>query len=205
MLKMRFWMGVAVGVVVILVLLQVWGTYLQRSIASAAQPQVLLPLRHATSINRSAHHDLPLVWLPGSPATNRDSWRLQRVGGEPVTLRLFDGKVIFLNLWSTTCTPCIAEMPDIERLAKSMSGENIVFLLVTPDEEQQVTKFLQQNPLQLPVYLGGKDIPEDLGFEGFPTTVVFDNSGSAVLRQIGAGRWNDERVRSYLRTLAGKQ
>ena len=45
-------------------------------------------------------------------------------------MRLSDlkGKVVFLNFWRTSCGPCIAEMPGIERLYDSLRGENIFFL-----------------------------------------------------------------------------
>ncbi|MFA6360084.1 MAG: TlpA disulfide reductase family protein, partial [Dysgonamonadaceae bacterium] len=36
--------------------------------------------------------------------------------GKTISLTDFKGKVIFMNMWATWCPPCIAEMPNINKL-----------------------------------------------------------------------------------------
>ncbi len=112
------------------------------------------------------------------------------------------GKVVFLNFWLTTCGPCLAEMPGIEALHKSLNSEQVVFLAVTPEDEQQVRGFLKKIPLHVPVYLADGQPPDDLHGFGYPTTYILDRNGAAVFKNVGAFNWDDEGTRVFIRNLA---
>ena len=119
-------------------------------------------------------------------------------------MRLSDlkGKVVFLNFWRTSCGPCIAEMPGIERLYDSLRGENIFFLSVSDYETPDAVRgFMVKNRLRIPVYLAGNDLPQDLPAVGVPATYVMDREGRAVFRLVGDANWDDDRARSFLRAL----
>lgn len=194
----KFFMGVAIGVLITMAVLQVWGARLQRSMFAAAQPQLLQPF--AVQEAMANHHiDLPVPWLP---THERGDWSIRQFNGAKTSLDQFKGKVIVLNFWSTTCHPCIAEMPALKKLADSMANQGVVVLAVTTDSSRQVSEFLQQNSIGIPVYLAGSDVPKDFAVVGIPTTVVLDENGTAVYRYTGPAKWDDEAVQSYLRSLA---
>ncbi|NIV30482.1 MAG: redoxin domain-containing protein, partial [Anaerolineae bacterium] len=41
---------------------------------------------------------------------------LNDMQGKPHTLSTYQGKVVMLNFWATYCSPCIKEMPSMQRL-----------------------------------------------------------------------------------------
>ena len=41
----------------------------------------------------------------------------------PVKLSDFTGQVILLNFWASWCTPCIEEIPSLNRLKQQMAGQ----------------------------------------------------------------------------------
>ena len=43
-------------------------------------------------------------------------------GGEALTLADFRGQVVLLNFWATWCTPCVEEMPSLDRLRRPWAG-----------------------------------------------------------------------------------
>src|SRR5579872_1675791 len=87
---------------------------------------------------------LPSPWLPESTGTAHDNWRLRPLnGGKSITLATLKGEPVFLNFWSTTCMPCVGELPTIERLYKSVQTEHVAFLAVTQDHDWQVRNFLK--------------------------------------------------------------
>jgi thiol-disulfide isomerase/thioredoxin len=121
-----------------------------------------------------------------------------------VKLADLKGKVVFLDFWSTTCAPCLAEMPGIERLSASLKDQPVAFLAVSREDGRKVRKFLESSKLSLPVYLARKDPPEDLAAAGVPTTVILDRNGAAVFHHVGALNWDDDNARNYIRGLASQ-
>jgi thiol-disulfide isomerase/thioredoxin len=202
-LNKSLFLGLGVGIALTLVVLDTWGRRLQQNVVLEASPWLLRPMAsyRIPEISPSSER-LPRPWLPGSPSQLHDNWPLRPLGGKPVTLADFRGKVVFLNFWSTSCGPCIAEMPGIERLQESLKGEPVAFLAVALDDEQRVLEFLKKHPTSLPVYLGGEALPADLTPGGFPTTFILNRRGETVAREVGGINWDDERARSYLLALA---
>lgn len=45
----------------------------------------------------------------------------------------FKGKYVYIDVWSTTCLPCIHAMPAYNKLAKEYKGKNIVFAGISLD------------------------------------------------------------------------
>ncbi len=144
---------------------------------------------------------LPRPVLPTDASAAHDHWTFHPLGGKPTTIGDFKGKVVFLNFWSTSCGPCIAEMPGIERLQASLRSEPVAFLAVTQEDEQSVRLFLQKFPLRVPVYLAGADVPRAFGPQLVPRTFILDRSGREVFRDVGGLNWDDDNARKFIRGL----
>src|SRR5690606_12751282 len=48
----------------------------------------------------------------------------------------YKNKVIFLNLWATWCGPCRAEMPSIQKLYNKTQSDDVVFIMLSIDREE---------------------------------------------------------------------
>jgi thiol-disulfide isomerase/thioredoxin len=71
--------------------------------------------------------------MPGNPAPD---FTLTDIDGNVITLKDFEGKVIYLDFWASWCGPCIREFPFAKELKKRMSdNENLVFLYVSIDSD----------------------------------------------------------------------
>ena len=42
--------------------------------------------------------------------------------GEKTSLRDFRGKILLVNIWTTSCAQCVIELPMLDRLQKDMGG-----------------------------------------------------------------------------------
>lgn len=75
----------------------------------------------------------------------------------------YRGKIVFLNFWATWCPPCVAEMPDFEKLYHELgeNGKDVVILGVaapdpngeTEENEAGVISFLAGNSITYPVLM----------------------------------------------------
>jgi len=198
-------LGVGIGIVLTVAVLDVWAIRFERKILFSAQPRLLQPFmqyNEARAFATAMQQRLPRPWLPETSSRLHDDWRLRPLDGKPVTLGEFRGKVVFLDFWRTSCGPCIAEMPSIERLYHSLPRERISFVAVTTEEEEKVRDFLKGNKLGVPVYLGERKTPEDLPAAAVPATFILDRSGKAIFEVTGAVDWYSDEARSFLLALA---
>jgi thiol-disulfide isomerase/thioredoxin len=132
------------------------------------------------------------------------SWKLTALEGTSVTLAQFKGKILFLNFWSTSCVPCIEEMPGIAKLYKSLKDERVAFVAVTGEGRAQVTSFLKENDVGVPIYLSDEEPPKQLPVPGVPTTFIMDGNGTVVFMHAGPLNWDDDSARTYLRNIAAR-
>lgn len=86
------------------------------------------------------------------------------------------GKPVVLNIWFTTCGPCIEEIPDLNRLRNEYENSGAVFLAITFDKKSAVINFLKRHPFNFTI------IPEakwycDQVTGLYPLTFFVDKNG----------------------------
>ena len=114
------------------------------------------------------------------------------------------GEILFLNIWSTMCAPCLAELPSIERLQKALESDGVRFMCIATDGDAgRVRKFVEKNGWKLPFFvLADSDIPKVFDSDYVPATYVVNPEGAVVYQHTGAALWDHPRVVSFLRGLS---
>ena len=135
-----------------------------------------------------------LVQGVGIPKPNvlRDQdfgWVLAWDQNEPFYFSNARDEVIFLNFWATWCSPCVAELPEIQKLYEKY-GDKVVFMLVTNESPEVVNAFMEKQGYLLPVFYMGTQPPEVLAHSSLPTTFIISRDGKIVTRKKGAAKWN---------------
>lgn len=58
--------------------------------------------------------------------------------GKSYSLKDFQGKIIYIDLWASWCSPCIAEIPDTKNmLAAIKSAEKLAYLSISLDDQRK--------------------------------------------------------------------
>lgn len=111
--------------------------------------------------------------------------------GGHVSLASFHGRPVVLNFWATWCAPCVAELPELDRLA---AGGTVTVLAVSADRTgaARVKPFLAQHPVtHVTVLLDtGSDAVHAVQVVGFPTTLIIDAQGRLRGRLEGPAAWS---------------
>jgi len=145
-------------------------------------------------------------------------WELSTLAGDTILLSQFKNKVIFINLWTTWCAPCVTELYNIQQLYDSLKTDDISFLVISDQKPKIVKTFLKEKQFSLPFYLqepwwldkipgvefvftGG---PKVFRTWGIPTTFIIDKNGKIVFKQIGAAKWDDASCIDFIRALLQK-
>lgn len=122
--------------------------------------------------------------------------------GKDVSLDDYKGKPVLVNLWATWCSPCVAEMPMLDKVAQEYKARGLVVMTVSQDtgEAGQITSFFAKN--KLPHLAAWRDPENQLGFHYatglLPTTVLYDREGKEVVRVAGAMDWSGAEGRALI-------
>jgi len=124
--------------------------------------------------------------------------------GETVR-RLADyrGKPVLLNFWATWCSPCIKEMPSLDRLQAMMRDDGLEVLALSLDRKgaDVVRKFYQKTGLKnLRILIDQRSkVFREFNVSGLPTTVLINAGGEEVGRVIGAAEWDSSNAITLIR------
>lgn len=133
-------------------------------------------------------------WDYGMSATSLD--------GAQLDFAQLSGQVLVLNFWATWCSPCIAEMPSLTRLAELTSDAGVALACITREPGPVVRKFLKKHPLDVPIYLLEGDPPQQFESAAIPATFVVDKHGQVAMQHRGAAAWDDPTVVNFVKGLA---
>ncbi|WP_445386275.1 TlpA family protein disulfide reductase [Robiginitalea sp. IMCC44478] len=125
------------------------------------------------------------------------AYKLYDLNANALEVGIGKGKVAFLSYWATWCPPCLAELPSIQVLY-SRYGDRIEFVLITNEDPEVVSRFLDKKNYDLPVYLPRMNPPEVLSERSIPTNYIIDAKGKILVKEQGAVDWNSEKVREIL-------
>lgn len=121
--------------------------------------------------------------------------RFMDASGRVMTLEDFRGRVVVLNLWATWCTPCVAEMPMLDRLQQQLGEEDAIVVALSIDRggQEAVQEFYQRTGVtHLKVFVDPTmRAQSDLGLLGLPTTLIIDREGRERGRLVGPAEWDD--------------
>ena len=131
---------------------------------------------------------------------------LPDMDGKPVQLTALQGRVVFINVWTTWCPPCIEEMPTIQRLYEQLHPKGLEILAINMDAlgRQTVEPFLDRRRLTFPVLLDPESRTERLyGTAGVPESFIVDKAGRLVEKIVGPRDWaHPEIIALFERLLA---
>lgn len=127
---------------------------------------------------------------------------LLTLDGERTSLSEFEGKTIFMNLWATWCPPCIAEMPNIQRLYDDIGDENIVFVMASLDQDPQKARdFIARKGFTFPVY-SVLSKPRIYDSSVVPTTYIISPKGDIVMEHRGMAKYDTDDFKQFLRSIS---
>ncbi|MCX7548298.1 TlpA disulfide reductase family protein [Xanthomarina sp. F1114] len=130
------------------------------------------------------------------------NFKLVNSKGETIHMQDLKGKVIFMNVWATWCPPCVAEMPGINNLSKSMENENVAFIMLSYDKKFETAKKYKENKgFNFDVHSLQSPLPDMFTSRGIPATYVIDARGELALTHIGIGDYDTDEFREFLKSL----
>lgn len=97
--------------------------------------------------------------------TPAPDFTLKDLNGSKVSLSNHRGKVVILNFWSTTCGPCLEEIPSLIDLQREFKSQGLVILGIALDHS---AKPVQELVAKLKIdYTNLMDVNNDVYFDSY--------------------------------------
>ena len=82
-------------------------------------------------------YDKKVVILPGDIAPDFSGRTLE---GKLISLKDFNGKVVYVDIWASWCAPCLQEIPYSKKLHSAFQKDKVIFLNVSIDRSREAWK-----------------------------------------------------------------
>ena len=120
------------------------------------------------------------------------AFEVQNLNGEKITSEDLKGKAVVLTFWAGWCSPCIEELPYLQKLKEQFRKQNVEFLAVNIDNDSSmrrdmVASFRYQSAPLLTFALGDLEMREAFGSAEIPYTCIIDQNGQIRYERKGLG------------------
>lgn len=98
---------------------------------------------------------------------------------QPVTLKQFAGKVVYVDFWASWCAPCRTSFPLLNELYGKLKSQGFEVVGVNLDEDKaNAEKFLKEFPVTFNVLRDAKgEWADQFVVESMPTSFIIDKQG----------------------------
>ncbi len=111
------------------------------------------------------------------------------INGEQISMESLRGKVVMVNFWATSCTTCIAEMPEMVATYNKYAEKGFEFIAVAMsyDPPNYVLNYTEtrQLPFKVALDTDGSAAKSFGDVKLTPTTFVIGKDGSILKRYVG--------------------
>jgi len=113
----------------------------------------------------------------GQPAPQFTLTTLQK--DQPIALKQFAGKVVYLDFWASWCVPCRTSFPLLNKSYEKLKAQGFEVVAVNLDEDKaKAEKFLQEFQVGFTVLRDAKgEWADKYVVESMPTSFIIDKQG----------------------------
>lgn len=127
-------------------------------------------------------------------------WQLPLIGGGNFALSKQKGKVVIMDFWYRSCSPCVRQMADLQKLHERYRASEVVFIGINTTDDpvkEKLELVLANRNITMPSVYNGKKITEAYGIYASPALLVIDKNGTVAFTSSGYSE-------SLLSDVAGK-
>ena len=120
---------------------------------------------------------------------------LKNPAGQELQLASLKGQPLLINLWATWCAPCVAELPQLDKIAADTPRLKVLTVNQDMEKLDKVAPFLNAHgaapgTTRLEPWLNpDNSLAFQFGADTLPATILYDSAGREVWRTIGGRDW----------------
>lgn len=144
---------------------------------------------------------------PYQDETSVRSFTLNDLDNASHSLENYRGRVVLVNFWASWCTPCIREMPGMQRLSDMMDGRPFDVVAINVSEGKKAAQRIQRyQKIRFTILLD----PDGKAFGDWqanmlPTSYLVDSAGRIRYKALGPLEWDEDEQVSIIESLMPDQ
>lgn len=122
----------------------------------------------------------------------------------------YKGQVVLLSFWSSTCVPCLLELPTFGEIEKKFFDRGFRVVAINVDDLEGGKTFSREfwsaKKLSLANFFDiDKKLIAQFEIEVLPTNLVIDRAGRIVFTGVGANDWNNAETLDSIEALLAEK
>lgn len=138
---------------------------------------------------------LLLVWALPALATPKTMGTLELNS----VIREAKGRVVVVNFFSTSCPPCMVEIPGLVDIRRDYPTDDLVLMGLSFDEAPVLEAFLRSSDFNYPMYIAKEEVARFFRVSAIPRLLIYDKNGVLVVDHEGLAPMRE--LRQVLDTL----
>ena len=153
-----------------------------------------MPQLDISFVDLDSNYNNRIVFNRGELIT---SFEFVDIKGNSLKSNEIKGKTIVLNFWSTSCAPCLKEIPELNKLVNSLDNKEIIFIAVTfySSKEHLLNSFLPKHPFLYNIVTVNAN---DYKISSLPTHIIIDKNQKVIEKIVGYSEENLKKLESIL-------
>ncbi len=169
-----------------------------RQSGQQAQPQATQP--HGAEARPAA----PGVIDRSHKGSVLPEFTLKDSAGQELQFASLRGKPLLINLWATWCAPCVAELPQLDKIAANHPGIKVLTVNQDMNKLDKVAPFLKAHGMSAgvtglePWLNPDNSLTFQFGADTLPATILYNSQGREVWRTVGGRDWTSSDTAALL-------
>ena len=103
----------------------------------------------------------------------------------------FQGKAVYINFFTTWCTYCFYELPDMMDVSDEFAGDAVVIMIDLGEGPELGMQYAEDYDVDLPIYyVDGWELDGGLSIEAVPLSIVIDRYGMVHGNHLGMAEYD---------------